>query len=246
VVVGWHGGGWQVGSPVRLVPWGEWLAANGYAAFLPDYTLSAPGRPSYPALLEDARAALAFVGAEAAALGLDPARVAVLGESSGAHLAALAALVPPDPAPAGLPTVRALIGVYGIYDLIAQWQYDLVPRPLNSIVELLMGYPPMQDRLGYLRASPLSYATLRDSAPSCLLVWGDRDDVVDPATQSEPFLLALKQARFLVRNLVIPGAGHYWLADPVEEPGGYGRRLAPRLLRFLQERLRAPGQGPVA
>jgi len=35
----------------------------------------------------------------------------------------------------------------------------------------------------------------------------------------------------------VPGAPHYWMSDPIEEPGSLTGFLAPRLLRFLAERL---------
>jgi hypothetical protein len=35
----------------------------------------------------------------------------------------------------------------------------------------------------------------------------------------------------------VQGAPHYWLNDPLEEPGSYSGFMAPRLIRFLQERL---------
>jgi hypothetical protein len=47
----------------------------------------------------------------------------------------------------------------------------------------------------------------------------------------------LKQARFFVRHLVMQGAGHFWMADPIEEPGSVTGYLAPRLLRFLADRV---------
>jgi hypothetical protein len=50
-------------------------------------------------------------------------------------------------------------------------------------------------------------------------------------------LLALKQAGFFARTAVVPGAPHYWLSDPIDEPGGFSGFLAPRLVRFLAERL---------
>jgi hypothetical protein len=41
-----------------------------------------------------------------------------------------------------------------------------------------------------------------------------------------------------VRRIIIPGAGHFWSADPFEnEPNGYGATAAPRLLRFLESSL---------
>jgi hypothetical protein len=70
-----------------------------------------------------------------------------------------------------------------------------------------------------------------------LLSWGTRDDLVDSKQQSEAFLLALKQAGFFVRTAVVPGAPHYWLSDPIDEPGSFSGFLAPRLVRFLAERL---------
>ena len=67
-----------------------------------------------------------------------------------------------------------------------------------------------------------------------LLVHGTEDDIVDTATQSQAFLLALKQAGFFVRTVVVPGSGHFWASDPLEEPGSYGAQAAPHVLRFLQ------------
>ncbi len=56
-------------------------------------------------------------------------------------------------------------------------------------------------------------------------------------TQTDAFLLALKQAGFFVRTCIVQGAPHYWLSDPIDEPGSYPGFVAPRLVRFLQERL---------
>jgi hypothetical protein len=36
---------------------------------------------------------------------------------------------------------------------------------------------------------------------------------------------------------VIPGAGHFFSSDPHNEPGSFSGLAAPRVLRFLQERL---------
>jgi hypothetical protein len=69
-----------------------------------------------------------------------------------------------------------------------------------------------------------------------LLAWGTEDDIADPG-QSKAFLTALKQARFFVRTVVVPSAPHFWMTDPIEEPGSFTGFLAPRLLRFLAQRL---------
>ena len=44
--------------------------------------------------------------------------------------------------------------------------------------------------------------------------------------------------QFFVRRIVLPGAGHFWSADPFEdEPQGYNALVIPRLLRFLETSL---------
>ena len=60
-----------------------------------------------------------------------------------------------------------------------------------------------------------------------------------PRSQSERFVTALKQAGFFVRTVVVPGAPHFWMADPIDETTSYTGFLAPRLLRFLQDQLLA-------
>jgi len=80
-------------------------------------------------------------------------------------------------------------------------------------------------------------ATYANNGIGVLLATGTEDDFVDPKTQTEPFQLALKQAGFFVRPCIVPGAPHYWMNDPIEEPGSLSGFLAPRLVRFLAERL---------
>jgi hypothetical protein len=49
--------------------------------------------------------------------------------------------------------------------------------------------------------------------------------------------MALKQAGFFVRTVILQGAPHYWMWDPIDEPNSYTGNLAPKLLRFLQNQL---------
>lgn len=247
VIVAAHGGGWQLGTRDSYRHWGPWLAARGYVLFSVDYRLSKPREPSYPAAVHDIRAAVQFVKGEGEALKADAARVALAGDSAGAHLAALVALAGDSDIFAGacredahsaLSTkVKAVIGIYGAYDLAQQWNHDLVPRPDDRICEKFLGAAPTENRRLYFDASPLSYATRDNNATAFLLSWGTEDDIVDRTTQSEAFLLALKQAGFYVRSVVMQGAGHFWMWDPVEEPTSITGYLAPRLLRFLAEKL---------
>jgi acetyl esterase/lipase len=186
-----------------------------------------------------------FLRGNAGAFGIDPARIGLIGASAGAHLAALAALsgkkfsgsYPQDAFASVDASVKALIGVYGIYDALAMWtNYQLQGGRENNF-QKFMGVPPMENRQLYFDASPISYATFANNAIGVLLVTGTEDDLVDRKTHTDPFQLALKQSGFFVRPCIVPGAPHYWMNDPIEEPGSYAGFLAPRLLRFLAERL---------
>ena len=67
-----------------------------------------------------------------------------------------------------------------------------------------------------------------------LLIHGDHDDIVDPATQSTAFLAALKRAGFFARTVVIPGAGHFFVTDPVDDTS-FGGFAGPKVVRFLKD-----------
>lgn len=82
-----HGGGWTSGSKENLHPMASQLAAKGYVTATPEYRMSAEA--PYPAAVEDLKAAVRWLRANAAAYGIDTARIAAYGCSAGAHLAAL-------------------------------------------------------------------------------------------------------------------------------------------------------------
>jgi acetyl esterase/lipase len=250
VVIAVHGGGWQIGNPKFYQHWGSYLAKNGYAVFAVSYRLSKPGAKTFPGAVYDVKSAIQFVRANAAQLGVDPDRIALMGDSAGAHLVSLVALAgdePPfsseyrsDPHAATPANVKAVVGFYGVYDMQAQWLHDQIARPRDQITEKFLGVSPMQSRRTYFDASPMSYATVdkrEKTGTRFLLLHGTHDDIVDPQTQSQAFLAALKQAGFFVRTIVVPGAGHFWSVDPIEEPGSYGAQVAPQMLRFLRDGL---------
>jgi pimeloyl-ACP methyl ester carboxylesterase len=136
--------------------------------------------------------------------------------------------------------VKAVIGFYGVYDMQAQWHHDQITRPRDQITEKFLGVSPMQSRRVYFDASPISYATVDKNEKTrtrFLLIHGTNDDIVDPQTQSQAFLTALKQVGFFARTIVVPGSGHFWASEPVEEPGSYGAQAAPQMLRFLRDAL---------
>jgi acetyl esterase len=113
VLIYLHGGGWVWGSVDthdRLMR--SYAAAANCAVLGPDYALSPEA--VFPQALEECRAVLRHVARHGAALGLDPARIALGGDSAGANLAAGAALLDaeaPDPVP-----LRGLLLNYGVFD----------------------------------------------------------------------------------------------------------------------------------
>lgn len=239
-----HGGAWIQGARSAFQYWGPYLAARGTALFTISYRLAAKTK-TYPQAVQDVLAAVQFVRGKSGEFGIDPQRIGLLGASAGGHLAALAALAgkkfaggyPQDPFASVSADVKALVGVYGIYDMVAMWTSCQVQWPIGNIVERFLGAPPMADRQLYFDASPMSYATLANNTLAVLLVTGDADDLVEPKPQTEAFQLALKQAGFYVRPCIVAGAPHYWMNDPIDDPTGFPAFVAPRLMRFLAEKL---------
>jgi len=246
VLVAVHGGGWQVGNRKFYVNWGPYLAENGYAVFAIEYRLMKPGVKTYPGSVYDTKAAVQYVKASASQLGVDPERIGLIGDSAGGHLSGLVALAGDEPTfsteyrsdpNASVSTkVKTVVGFYGVYDILAQWEHDLVARPQDNISEKYLGAAPYTNRKIYFEASPISYATTDKNSTRFLLIRGDQDDIVDPATQSTAFLMALKQAGFFARTIVIPGAGHVFVTDPVNDTS-FGGFAGPRVLRFLKDTL---------
>ncbi len=239
-----HGGGWVAGVRSTFQYWGSYLAAHGCAVFSISYRLATKTK-TFPQAVQDVLAAVQFLRGKAGGFGVDPARIGLIGASAGAHIAALAALsgktftgaYPQDAFASTDAGVKALVGVYGIYDAVAMWTNYQVQSGRDNNFQKFIGVSPMENRQLYFDASPISYATFANNAIGVLLVTGTEDALVDRKTQTDPFELALKQAGFFVRPCILPGAPHYWMSDPIDEPGSLSGFLAPRLLRFLAERL---------
>ncbi len=81
------GGGYRVLAPHEADAYAKWLAANGITAFVLKYRLAADGY-RVPVILQDAARAVRLVRSNAAAWGLDPKRIGMIGSSAGGHLTA--------------------------------------------------------------------------------------------------------------------------------------------------------------
>ncbi|WP_449065350.1 alpha/beta hydrolase [Planomonospora algeriensis] len=112
VIVYFHGGGWVFGSVARNDALARDLAVRtGAAVVSVDYRL-APEHP-FPAAADDALTAVRDVFARPAGYGADPERIAVLGDSAGGNLAAVAAWQARD---AGLRLAHQVL-VYPVADV---------------------------------------------------------------------------------------------------------------------------------
>lgn len=82
-----HGGGWKSGDRSMQMPMAIYLADRGYVTMLVEYRKSLEAL--YPAAAVDIKTAIRWARVHAEEFGIDPKRIAVLGGSSGGHLAAL-------------------------------------------------------------------------------------------------------------------------------------------------------------
>lgn len=247
VLVGVHGGGWVQGVRGQFQHWGRYLAARGYALFAISYRLAKPGQKTYPHAVQDVLAAIQFVRANAKEFNLAPDRVGVFGHSAGGNIGALAALAgrnppfangyPQDPHAKENTEVKVFAGVYGVYDVAEMWLKYNIQSPKQNNIELFLGASLPDNRQLYFDASPISHAISANNKVAVHLSVGTEDDLVDRRANTDAFTLALKQAGFFVRTTILQGAPHYWGSDPIDEPESFSGFLAPRLVRFLAERL---------
>lgn len=173
VVLLLHGGGWVIGDRDTHDDQARALCARGGALVVSvDYRL-APEHP-FPAALDDARAATAWVVDHAEELGGDPRRVAVGGDSAGANLAAAVCLAARD---AGGPRLAAQVLVYPVVDAtlaqpsaeeLAQG-YGLTLSTMRWFVDQYL--PEPSTRLEPL-ASPLAAPDLSGLPPAVVVTAG--------------------------------------------------------------------------
>ena len=127
-----HGGSWVHGNRLDdgTKRWlNDWLAGLGYAVASIDYRLSPQFK--WPAQRDDLLAAVRFLREHAAALGIDPDRLVLVGRSAGAQMATAAAYAEV------IPGVRGIVDIYGPTDFDLTW--DAATRTAEP-------RPPLQPR----------------------------------------------------------------------------------------------------
>ncbi|WP_164702660.1 alpha/beta hydrolase, partial [Modestobacter sp. KNN46-3] len=194
----------------------EQVAAAGIAVASLDYRLS--GEAVWPAQLHDAKAAVRWLRARAAELGVDADRIASWGESAGGHLAELLGLVT-DPALEGeigvtgpSSAVSAVAAWYAPSD-VAAVATDIGNDPADpaSREAQLIGAPVSAAADLAAQASPITHVS--PAAPPVLLLHGRADRFVATA-QSQRLHDALTAAGTDVELHTYDGADHMWLGAP--------------------------------
>ena len=87
VVVWIYGGAWMMRGQTMQAPQASWLATHGYAVAIIDYRLSSEAL--FPAQINDCKAAVRWLRANAGKYDLDADHIGAWGASSGGHLASL-------------------------------------------------------------------------------------------------------------------------------------------------------------
>jgi acetyl esterase/lipase len=225
-----HGGAWSQGDRSQLRGYGIQLARRGYVCASLEYRLS--GESKWPAQLHDVKAGVRFMRAKSAALGVDPAKICVSGNSAGAHLALLLA---------GTPNLPELEGEGGHAEAGSECAACIA---FYAPTKLFGSYPPSTYAPGLFEAgvteatgrlaSPIEYA--RKDFPPTLLIHGNRDQLVRPSA-SLTMYEALSEAGAPVELHMYNGAPHGFDANRE-----LGRQCVELMHLFLDRHVVSPRQ----
>ncbi|NNJ26397.1 alpha/beta hydrolase [Alienimonas chondri] len=243
-----HGGGWVAGTKLRYQSEILARARGGAAAATIEYRLSRVAEGGkyvapFPAALEDVRAALAFLVDRADELNIDPARIALIGDSAGGHLSLLAALsanetpggdrgTKDEPNASPRIPVAAVVNLFGVTDMPA---YYTGSRHARSVLSLFLEGHLAVRQAAYEAASPVRFIDADD--PPVLTLHGTADPVV-PYDQAEILHETLKEAGVSNELVPVPGGTH----GLFRERGAVRNRVS----RFLAAQLRPAAKVPAA
>jgi acetyl esterase/lipase len=224
VIMAFHGGAFMGcdKADMQVLPMLEGLK-RGYAVVSSNYRMS--GEAKFPALVQDAKAAVRWVRANAYQYSFDPQRIAAWGGSAGGYLSTMlgtsAEIVGLEDLSLGNPNqpcnVQAVVAWYGPTNFLKMDEHlaasGLLPpmgfrhNEPNSPESLLLGWTITEIPEKVMVASPETY--IRPGAPPFLLQHGTKDPVV-PVQQSIEFAEKLREALGESRVILelIEGAEH--------------------------------------
>ncbi len=235
-----HGGGFSLGTKQQGLAQNVRFAQRGWYTVTIEYRLS--GEAKFPAAVHDCKAAVRWLRANAASLGVDPDRIAIWGSSSGGNLAALvgtsggvADLEGDGGNPGVSSRVRCVVDCYGP----GNWLSISAQRGKPGTTPDETYYYGDQPE----RASPVNHVT--KGCPPFLIFHGSEDHVV-PIAQSEEFYGVLKAAGVDATYVPILGAGHGWPSNPEVDrrvDAFFARHLEGAEVEISSEPIRVPDQG---
>lgn len=210
------GGGFVTMERSAYIPWLSWFASNGFIVASIEYRLS--NSAHFPAPVEDAKKAIRFLRAHADEYGIDPARVAIGGESAGGNLASMVGVTN------GLAefekgeylehssSVSAVINYYGPTSLGKtkrdKKSFDGVPLPETTASSNLiqyLGFNPDEDTVQAAKATTQYYVT-QNTVPF-FMAHGTADPLVN-ISASDEFYDVLVSNHVPVEYYRIQDAGH--------------------------------------
>jgi acetyl esterase/lipase len=201
-----HGGGFRAGTRESYDKLCLTLAAHGYAAATITYRL-APAH-QFPAAVQDCKAAVRWLRANAGKYHIDPTRIGTTGGSAGGHLAqflGVTAGVKEFEGEGNLDqssAVKCVVNFYGPSDFTKSYGKSV---DAAEVLPLFFGGNLEQKRREHIVASPLYWVT-PDAAPT-LCVHGTNDDHV-AYEQATWMVDKLKASGVEAELLTIQGAGH--------------------------------------
>jgi acetyl esterase/lipase len=212
-----HGGAFRVGSKMQL-PAVSYLQ-RGYAVASLEYRFSQ--HAVFPAAVQDVKAAVRWLRANAEEYNIDSNRFAAWGQSAGSYLGIMLGVtdgVPEFEVGENLDVssaVQVVIDNYGPTDF-AQMDDHRLPdgqehNPEESPESQFIGGALQENLDAVARANPITYVSEGD-APM-LIVHGDADPLV-PHHQSEILVEALQAAGVEVQFYTVAGGGHGRFTDP--------------------------------
>lgn len=168
-----HGGGWVFGNlDSHDVLCAQLAIEAGIAVFHVDYRLAPEAR--FPGAFDDVVAALKWVAANGASVGIDPTRLAIGGDSAGGNLAAAVAIWARDN---GGPKLLMQLLAYPVTDAVARTEsyrrYE-DGYGLNAITMewFFDHYTPDKTSRSDWRVSPLRAASLAGLPPALVVTAG--------------------------------------------------------------------------
>ena len=234
VIVWIHSGGWSRGRKERCPA--VTLVQDGYAVASIDYRLTTTA--PFPAQIEDCKAAVRWLRANASTYHLDPDHIGVWGHSAGGHLAALLGtsggvreLEGTGDNMSYSSRVQAVCVVSGPGDLLQLYRAATGPSgteinpKVKPALEALIGVPVEENKTKAMAASPITYVSKDD--PPFLIIHGEIDSTV-PVSQAESFAAALKAAGVETTLEIAPGRGH----------GAGGPKFQPMIKAFFDKYLK--------